>query len=146
MFGSLHSLLALIGSNRIAAAQELITALRQSAARGAGDQAEVASAVGVELAETILAMALSSRDARRQAARPLAALGQRLPRLGGSIAQRDVFLRTLLLIALDAGDDVAAAKLKGLRLRQRKEDRFLALVDRRPSNAKGAPQLQLATA
>lgn len=126
VFGALHSLLALIGSRRLEAARELVDALRMSAADGDTDQARVSQAVGVDLAEIILAMA-----EHRSTAVPLAALASRLGRLGGSVAQRDVFLRTLLLSAAAAGDEVSIARLRSLRLRQRQEDRFLRLVDRR---------------
>ena len=132
VFGALHSLLALIGSRQLTAARELVTALRQSARRGGTDQAHVSGVVGVELAETILAMA-----ERRSTRTPLASIGIRLGRLGGSLAQRDVFLRTLILIATGSGDDISRIKLKALRLRQRHEDKFLRLVDQRTREGYG---------
>jgi hypothetical protein len=138
VFGALHSLLALIGSRQLAAAHDLVNALRASAAltsvahsttEQAPDQAKVSQDVGVALAETILAMA-----EQRTVRVPFATLASRLHRLGGSVAQRDVFLRTLYIIASESGDEVSAARLKALRLRQRHEDRFLHLVGHRQNN------------
>ena len=126
VFGALHSLLALIGSRQLEAARDLVVALQKSATHGKHDQSLVAKVIGVELAETILDMA--EQHGHRL---PLAALALKLQRLGGSVAQRDVFLRTLLLIAADAGDEVSTARLKALRLRQRQEDKFLTLVEKR---------------
>ena len=137
VFGALHSLLALIGSRQLGAARELVTALRKSADGGGGDQALVSGAVGVDLAETILAMA-----ERRKLANPLAAMALRLQRMGGSIAQRDVFLRTLLLLAAEMGDEVNVAKLRALRLRQRQEDKFLLLVDQRHAGHRQSDQFR----
>ena len=122
----LHNLLALVGSHRLSAAHELVSALKTSAVSANTDQCQVSKIIGVDLAETILDMA-----EQRQSRVPLASLATRLPRLGGSVAQRDVFLRTLLLIAAESGDQVSTAKLKALRLRQRREDNFVRLVDRR---------------
>ena len=138
VFGAMHSLLALIGSRQFEAARELVAALKQSAVRADSDQALVSEAVGIELAETILAMAEQSGGARK----PLSALALRLPRLGGSVAQRDVFLRTLLLIAAEMGDQVNVAKLKALRLRQRHQDKFLVLVEKRQSNSRLSQQIR----
>ena len=126
VFGTLHNLLALVGSHRLSAAHELVSALKTSAVSANTDQCQVSKIIGVDLAETILDMA-----EQRQSRVPLASLATRLPRLGGSVAQRDVFLRTLLLIAAESGDQVSTAKLKALRLRQRREDNFVRLVDRR---------------
>jgi hypothetical protein len=128
VFGTMHCLLALIGSRQWTAAHDLVAALEASAADGATDQAVVAGKVGVELARTILAMAEHGK-----AGVPLAKLGVELGCLGGSIAQRDVFLRTLLLIATETGDEIGMVSLKSLRSRQRHADGFLRMVERRQS-------------
>jgi tetratricopeptide (TPR) repeat protein len=128
VFGTLHCLLALIGSRQWTAAHDLVAALEKSAASGATDQALVAGKVGVELARTLLAMA-----ERGKAGIPMARLGAELGCLGGSIAQRDVFLRTLLLIATETGDEIGTAALQSIRARQRHADGFLQLVARRQS-------------
>lgn len=126
VFGTLHALLTLIGAHRLDAAREAVDALRQSATSAATDQSRVARDVGADLADVILSL-----SERRRTRIPLASLGQKLQQLGGSIAQRDVFLRTLLLMAADAGDEISTAKLKQQRHSQRQEDRFSLLLERR---------------
>ena len=126
VFGSLHYLIALVASDDLAAANDVVEALRCSARSRDTDQAEVSARVGVRLAEVIIDMT------RRGASRAdIAVLARRLPELGGSNAQRDVFLRTLLLIAAGAGDVAAVSTLTDLRLQQRRVDRFHDLVSRR---------------
>lgn len=126
VFGTLHTLLALIGANRIDAARETVAALRRSATADETDQNRVARDIGADLGDVILSLA-----ERRQARISLASLGLKLQKIGGSIAQRDVFLRTLLLMAADAGDEIGTAKLNAQRHGQRQEDRFSSLLDRR---------------
>lgn len=132
VFGALHGLLALIGSRRLAAAADLVAALRSAADSGSTEQAAVSRSVGVALAEIILSMAENRRSAM-----PLAAVAARLGQLGGSVAQRDVFLRTLLLIAADSGDDVSLVRLKALRTSQRAEDRFVRIIEGRHGTRHG---------
>ena len=58
-FASLHNLLALIAMGEIDAAWELVDALETSAAQAEGDQGQVMEAVGIELATTLLDLALN---------------------------------------------------------------------------------------
>lgn len=125
-FASLHYLLALVAKRDLDAADELIAALRHTALSGDHDQAVVAARVGVTLAETIVA---ASR--RREVSVALPALAARLQLLGGSHAQRDVFLRTLIAVAADAGDFAAVQSLTMMRLQERRMDRFHELIERR---------------
>jgi hypothetical protein len=48
--------------------------------------------------------------------------------LGGSHAQRDVFIRTLALSAANMGDTAAFARIMTVRHQYRKADRFAAMA------------------
>jgi hypothetical protein len=74
------------------------------------------------------------------AAADLSRLVEHLPRLGGSHAQRDVFVRTLALMAADRGDRGALARILGARRRLKRDDRFAALAGRRLAAAERVVQ------
>jgi len=57
-----------------------------------------------------------------------APLADRLSPLGGSHAQRDLFVRTLALAAREQGDTAALAEILAVRRRLRQDDRFFALL------------------
>ena len=71
-------------------------------------------AVGIDLATALLDLALN-----RAPRSDFAGLAQRLPRLGGSHAQRDVFVRTLAEFAANRGDSDALAAILEVRRRMR---------------------------
>ena len=54
-----------------------------------------------------------------------------LPAIGGSHAQRDVFVRTLALIAADDGDAAALETILAARGRLKKEDSLVRLTQER---------------
>jgi hypothetical protein len=110
VFAALHDLMALLRTSRHRAAAELILAMRRAAAGENTDQARVAAGVGVVLAEAIVA-AVSGKPARAG----LTKLAARLPQLGGSHAQRDVFLRTLMVVAASSRDTRAFSALLQIR-------------------------------
>ena len=83
-------------------------ALETSAVQAEGDQGQVTEAVGIELATTLLDFALN-----RAPRSDFASLASRLPRLGGSHAQRDVFVRTLAEFAANRGDSDALRTILG---------------------------------
>ena len=123
VFATLHYLLALVAAGDLAAAYELTATLRTTALAGTGDQAGVAGRVGLDLANAILAL--------RQHRLPRLTwdrLVKATTELGGSNAQRDVFVRTLALLAADGGDDVTTARIMAHRRRLKREDRFARLV------------------
>ncbi len=124
VFASLHYLLALIANGALAAARDLVEALGSQAMTGHGDQARLAAEIGYPLAKAIFATT-GHDPAQRIDAAFLATL---LPGIGGSNAQRDVFVRTLALIAVESGDAAAAADVLALRRRLRRDDRFVGLV------------------
>ncbi len=131
VFASLHYLLALVASGRRSAAIELVEAL-DSRARdaGGGDQGRVAARVGADLARIIVGLDAVSR-AR------LDKILARLPEIGGSNAQRDVFVRSVGLAAAEAGDVSAVATARSARGMLKAEDRFTALLSARMLPAAG---------
>lgn len=126
MFAALHYLMTLAAMGDATGACELTDEIGRLASSGAGDQAQVAAQVGHQLARAILGLAASG-----SACTTLGDLARSLPQLGGSHAQRDVFVRTLALIATDRGDHAAAEQIMAQRARLKREDRFAAMVSRR---------------
>ena len=114
VFASLHHLLALVAVGDVAAAKSLVAAISRRASAPDDDQGRVAKSIGVELAQALtLQLSGSGR---------MAALAPLLAPLGGSNAQRDVFLRALVDIAKDGHDDIAADVI--LATRGKSNDRF----------------------
>jgi hypothetical protein len=89
------------------------------------DQAEVLTDVGRDLAQIIVS--LDGAAARRRGI-DLGRLARRLQRIGGSHAQRDVFLRTLAEVAAAEGDALALEQVLAVRRRLKRDDRFAARV------------------
>lgn len=120
-FGSLHNLLALIAAKKIDAARDVVAALaRKHGANGA------AESVGLRLAR-VLVDSTGFHDQGKE----LLSLARALPELGGSTAQRDVFLLSLLARAADGGDAGLVAGLTDIRQQQRRDDRFQAVIRER---------------
>lgn len=126
MFAALHYLMTLAALGDATGARELADEIGRLASSGTGDQARVAAQVGHQLARAILGLAASG-----SACTALGDLARSLPQLGGSHAQRDVFVRTLALIATDRGDRAAAEQIMTQRALLKREDRFAAMVSRR---------------
>jgi tetratricopeptide (TPR) repeat protein len=120
VFAQLHVLLAQIAAGRLDEASDMAELIHDRS-RATTDQANVARNVGSELAHALLQSALGSGQ---QA--PFGFLARRLHRLGGSHAQRDVFLRSLALIANDAGDDAGLRQVLAVRRRNKADDSFVA--------------------
>ena len=126
VFGSLHYLLALVASGDRTGSAELFASLKVRAGSATDDQAGVAASVGLPLAEIIMTMAdgiVCSSD--------LVHVAVNLPKIGGSHAQRDVFLRTLLVAARDQSNPAALLEILRIRSSLRSPDRFLHFVDAR---------------
>lgn len=124
VFASLHHLMGLVAIGDDDAACDLVANLEVLAATRADDQARVAADLGIDLARVIAGRA-------RHGMRDLAQLASRLPALGGSHAQRDVFLRTLAATAAARGDRLALDRILAIRRRLKRDDRFVALVEAR---------------
>ncbi|PSC06058.1 tetratricopeptide repeat-containing protein [Alsobacter soli] len=131
VFASLHHLLSLVG----AGARTEALALAESLRAAQGDQADVVRQVGADVARVILDLGGDGVIARA---------AQRLPLLGGSHAQRDVFLRTLALAAADRGDRAGYEAVLACRSGLRREDRFASLAAERLARAEAALQRRVA--
>lgn len=118
MFAALHHLLALLATSDLTAADACV-AMIADRATGSDEQARVAAKVARDLAETLLR---AKRGLLPQV--DLAELAQSLPLLGGSHAQRDVFLRALARIAAETGNRRETVGLLRLRAERRRVDRF----------------------
>jgi tetratricopeptide (TPR) repeat protein len=108
VFADLHYMLALVRAGRGAEADALASRLARDAGHVAHDQHEVAAMAGQGIARGLLMF----RDAAYPQA--LAVLREglaRLPMIGGSHAQRDVFWRLTVEAALRAGELAAAEAL-----------------------------------
>jgi hypothetical protein len=119
VFGSLHYLLALIASGDLRAAEELIEALREQKI-GNSDQSRVTRYIGVRVAEALIQM--PGHCAKSEIC--LAEMAKRLPVIGGSYAQRDVFVRALMAVAMRSRDYPSLRAIVALRHELRHEDRF----------------------
>ncbi len=129
VFASLHYLLALLGAGDTAAARELTANLRQRAiSNDNDDQARVAADIGVNLADAIMSLHASGTSPGN-----LCELSLKLPAIGGSRAQRDVFMRTLLLMAANSGEPAAFEAVYRVRNSMKVEDRFARMSEQRLS-------------
>jgi tetratricopeptide (TPR) repeat protein len=124
VFAALHRLLALTVAGDLTAARETVAALEAEAAAGRGDQSRVAALVGIPLARAILASAEGGAGDPME----VGAVLDGLDRLGGSRAQRDVFLRFLAERAATAGDGAGLNVVLAWRRRLRRDDRFAAVI------------------
>ena len=121
VFASLHYLLALLGAGDKQAAWELVENLKMRAKSPANDdQAQVAAEVGVAFAELIVRL-----HANGGPVNDICDVALRLPAIGGSRAQRDVFVRTLMMLAAQSGEAAPFDAVNRLRSALKAEDRFV---------------------
>jgi hypothetical protein len=118
MFAALHTLLTLVARADRAGIAELVRNI-ESAAAGVGDQADVARLVAVPLARAI---------AWRERPADWSVLLANLPRIGGSNAQRDVFVLSLADVARRSGDEAALGLIVQARRRMKTADCLIAAV------------------
>ena len=125
VFASLHHLIALVAAGRHREASELVEEFEQPVSPD-NDQEQVLRLVGRGLARALL-------DATRGAARPedIGALLRHLPSLGGSAAQRDLFMRALAELAINRGDLAGVACILATRRRLKRDDRYVSALDMR---------------
>jgi len=131
VFASLHYLLALVANKEVSAAVGLLSELVHAADEDYGDQADVARNVGIDLAQII--QAYLSTTAKPGA--EMSDIACRLTQLGGSNAQRDLFLRILIVAASDAEDRGTLSAITKLRSQLRWQDRFARGMLAQPSLA-----------
>lgn len=129
VFASLHYLLALIVVGDLKAADELIAAMR-AGKDGKSDQSRVTRYIGVRVAEALLRM--PGHCERSEVC--LAEMARRLPAIGGSNAQRDVFIRALMAVALRNQDYPSVRAIDDLRCELRHQDRFHGMIVNRLQN------------
>jgi tetratricopeptide (TPR) repeat protein len=119
VFARLHDLLALAGAGRIATAEMMLRAMRLHAARQPGTQSRTLGEIGLVLGTAIIA---AQRGRHGQVVDLLFPVRDRIRRIGGSHAQREIFLQGLTDAAIRAGRHGEAAILLAERLRQRPQD------------------------
>ena len=121
-FAALHNLVALVSAGRLASARDLVTTL--SAPGTPGDEQEgVRARVGRPLARAILNLADGGATAV-----DFDGLLRELPGVGGSNAQRDVFVRLLARLASERHDRHALDTVLTARRRLKRDDSFVALA------------------
>jgi hypothetical protein len=121
VFASLHYLLCLLGARRFDAAEELVAALGRRG-KACDAQSEVARTVGEPLGRTLLFFALGQHA---EAMETMSGLIGEMGRLGGSHAQRDVFVRTLVDAARLAAQYPAMVQIISRRSRLKTTDSFV---------------------
>lgn len=129
VFASLHNLLALIAIGDLKAADELIAAMR-ARKDGQCDQSRVTRYIGVRVAEALTRM--PGHCERSEIC--LAEIARRLPAIGGSNAQRDIFVRALMAVALRNQDYPSVRAIDDLRCELRHQDRFHKTIVNRMQN------------
>jgi len=116
VFNDAHATMALIGAGAMAQAQEWVAVCIDQAQSRAGWNRDVSREIGTPLLKGLLAFA-AGRHA--DAATTIAPLRDRLARIGGSHAQRDVVDQTLLAAAANGADRSAGRALLAARMRAR---------------------------
>jgi len=119
-FASLHHLFSLVATGEIDAATKALDEWQTHAKAGGHDQAVVARRVGVVLGRVIAGVSVPVSAYRD--------IADDLSLLGGSRAQRDVFMQTLVCMADKAGDRKMMQDLLAIRRSQRAIDRFDGMI------------------
>jgi hypothetical protein len=114
VFNDAHATMALIGAGATAEAQDWVALCIDAAERRAGWNRDVSRELGAPLMHGLLAFG-AGRHA--DATATIAPLRERLARIGGSHAQRDVVEQTLLAAAADGADRTAGRALLAARTR-----------------------------
>ena len=118
VFNDAHATMALIGAGEITRALAWVALCIDAAERRSGWNHDVSGAIGAPLLRGLLAFGTGDFG---NATAHIAPLRERLARIGGSHAQRDVVTQTLLAAAARGGDHVAGRALHEARTRGRPE-------------------------
>ena len=140
VFASLHHLLSLIACGEMEQAEIIVSALGQRARSGKGDQSVAAMRVGVDLARAMVDFA---REGASRA--DMARIARNLPAIGGSHAQRDVFLRSLMNMASQSGHGDMAMAVLDIRRKFKRDDHFATLVQNRIAALRPVQNLKFAS-
>ncbi|MEI8146971.1 MAG: tetratricopeptide repeat protein, partial [Alphaproteobacteria bacterium] len=116
VFADLHYALALAGAGRSADAERLGASLMVRGAEGDRYDDSVAQSVGISVAEAITAF---RRGDHAMAAKLMWAVRAKMPTIGGSNAQRDLFEQLLIESLMRAGDYDRAETVLRRRLGER---------------------------
>ena len=116
VFNDAHATMALIGAGEKAQAQDWVALCIDEAERRAGWNRDVSRELGAPLMHGLLAFGAGNHVS---AAATIAPLRERLARIGGSHAQRDVVEQTLLAAAANGADRAAGRALLAARTRAR---------------------------
>ena len=116
VFNDAHATMALIGAGEKAQAQDWVALCIDEAERRAGWNRDVSRELGAPLMHGLLAFGAGRHVS---AAATIAPLRERLARIGGSHAQRDVVEQTLLAAAANGADRAAGRTLLAARTRAR---------------------------
>jgi tetratricopeptide (TPR) repeat protein len=127
VFAALHTLFTLVALDDHRGVASLLAAL-EAKAMEAGDQASTAAQVGVPLARLIARGEAEDWD-------DIDPLLAALPEIGGSQAQRDLFLLAIADAATRRGDRASLAKVEIIRSRLKAEDRLIRAIDSRAEAA-----------
>jgi hypothetical protein len=121
-----HYVIATAAAEGEAAAQAMVSDLRHYVGFTTGTMARVTAAIGVPLAEAMIAY--RAADYRRCVER-LLPIRRALAQLGGSHAQRDLFAQLLLDASIRSGECALARALAAERLALRPNNRFVRLCE-----------------
>jgi hypothetical protein len=113
VFNDAHAVMTLLGQQRIADAEALITEVQRRVDAGSASEVAVTMQVGLPLLRGLLAF---GREDFTGVMRLLSPLRAALHRIGGSHAQRDGVIQTLLVAALRSGNAGIASALLSDRL------------------------------
>jgi hypothetical protein len=117
VFNDAHAVMVLLGQQRRADAEALVDEVQKRVAAGSASEAAVTMQVGVPLLRGLLAF---GREDFAGAVCLLWPLRANLHRIGGSHAQRDAVIQTLLVAALRSGETAISSLL--LKERQGKQN------------------------
>lgn len=126
IFAALHNLAAMVAVGERNGVAELVAQI-DAKALGTDDQARVAAEIGVPMARVLAGL---DAPADRQMIDRMVA---NLPRIGGSNAQRDLFVLALAKAVSAGGDGAAVSRIGQVRQKLKASDRLFKSIERNVS-------------